>query len=105
MPFASLFGGNKLNIAVLCDMAHGDKGKVQRLKESEILNAEQVFTISDFTGNPEGDVEDLMEPNLASELGDDYGKWRDYWARVFSIFTPADFKHLLEGLRKAGLPA
>jgi hypothetical protein len=46
-----------------------------------------------------------MEPDLVSELGDDYDKWRVYWARVFSIFTTADLEHLLEGLRKAGLPA
>jgi hypothetical protein len=48
---------------------------------------------------------DLMEPELVSELEDDNSKWLDYWARVFSIFTPADLEHLLEGLRKAGLPA
>jgi adenylate cyclase len=48
---------------------------------------------------------DLMEPDLVSELKDDYTKWRVYWARVFSIFTPADFERLLEDLRKAGLPA
>jgi TolB-like protein/Tfp pilus assembly protein PilF len=47
---------------------------------------------------------DLMEPDLASELDDDNSKWRDYWARVFSIFTPADLEHLFEGLRKAGFP-
>jgi hypothetical protein len=46
-----------------------------------------------------------MEPELVSELEDDNSKWLDYWARVFSIFTPADLEHLLEGLRKAGLPA
>ena len=46
-----------------------------------------------------------MEPDLVSELKDDYTKWRVYWARVFSIFTPADFERLLEDLRKAGLPA
>jgi TolB-like protein/tetratricopeptide (TPR) repeat protein len=46
----------------------------------------------------------LIEENLASELGDDYSKWRDYWTRVFSFFRPADVEHLLEGLRKAGLP-
>jgi predicted Zn-dependent protease len=48
---------------------------------------------------------DLMETDLVSELKDDYTKWRVYWARVFSIFTPADFERLLEDLRKAGLPA
>ncbi len=48
---------------------------------------------------------DLMDPDLVSELEDDYRKWRDYWARMFSIFTPADLEHLIEGLRKSGLSA
>ena len=47
---------------------------------------------------------DMMEPELVSDLGDDNSKWRDYWARVFSIFTPVDLEHLFEGLRKAGFP-
>ena len=68
MPFASLFGGNNLNIAVLCDMAHGHKAKVQRLKESEILKLNQVFTISDFTEKPEGDVEDLLDREFYCNL-------------------------------------
>lgn len=68
MPFASLFGGNNLNIAVLCDMAHGHKAKVQRLKESEILKINQVFTISDFTDKPEGDVEDLLDREFYCDL-------------------------------------
>lgn len=38
-PFVSLFGGNSLNIAVLCDLAVGDKGKLERLKNSQILRA------------------------------------------------------------------
>ena len=47
---------------------------------------------------------DLMEPELISMLGEDSNKWRDFWGRLFSIFTPKDLDHLLEGLRKAGLP-
>jgi energy-coupling factor transporter ATP-binding protein EcfA2 len=62
--FASLFGGNKLNIAVLCDMGTGDKNKVERLRQSQILNSENVWTASDFTGKPESDVEDLIAKNL-----------------------------------------
>lgn len=62
--FASLFGGNKLNIAVLSDFAHGDKAKIQRLRESEILKTEQVLTVADFTGKSESDIEDLLHPEL-----------------------------------------
>jgi len=46
-----------------------------------------------------------MDPKLSSLLGNDRNKWRDHWAKIFSIFTHEDFEHLLEGLRKAGLPA
>jgi len=47
----------------------------------------------------------LMDPKLVSLLGNDDEKWRDHWANMFSIFAPEDLEHLLEGLRKAGLPA
>lgn len=66
--FASLFGGNKLNIAVLCDYGQGDKGKVERLKQSQILKAGQIWTIADFTGKAESDVEDLFHPEIYLSL-------------------------------------
>ncbi len=47
----------------------------------------------------------LMDPKLVTLLGNDDEKWRDHWANMFSIFAPEDLEHLLEGLRKAGLPA
>lgn len=62
--FASLFGGNKLNIAVLCDYGQGDKGKIERLKQSQILKAGQIWTVADFTGKAESDVEDLFHPEV-----------------------------------------
>ena len=67
-PFASLFGGNRLNIAVLCDLAYGEKKKVERLKASEILKAGQIYTIADFTGKSEGDIEDIFHPELYSQI-------------------------------------
>lgn len=67
-PFASLFGANKINIAVLCDLAHGDKAKVDRLKKSSILNAAQLFTASDFTGKDESDIEDLLHADIYIEI-------------------------------------
>lgn len=66
--FASLFGGNKLNIAVLCDYGHGDKGKVERLKQGQILKAGQIWTVVDFTGKAESDVEDLFNQEFYLEL-------------------------------------
>ena len=46
----------------------------------------------------------LMNPELVSLLGDNPTKWREHWANLFSILIPEDFEHLIEGLRKAGLP-
>lgn len=59
--FSSLFRGNNLNIAVLCDYGKGDKSKVERLRQSQILKSERVLTASDFTEKPESDVEDLFD--------------------------------------------
>lgn len=66
--FASLFGGNKLNIAVLCDFGKGDKSKVERLRASQILRSGNIFTASDFTGKSESDIEDFFEPKLYAIL-------------------------------------
>jgi len=66
--FASLFSGNNLNIAVLCDYGSGDKSKVERLRQSQILKTGRVLTATDFTGKTESDVEDLFAPALYCEL-------------------------------------
>jgi hypothetical protein len=66
--FASLFAGNRLNIAVLSDYGEGDKKKVERLRQSEILKASQIFVVADFTGQSESDVEDLFSPDFYAEL-------------------------------------
>jgi len=66
--FASLFGGNKLNIAVVCDLSTGDKAKVERLRKSELLRANQVFTFAEFVGKDEGDAEDLFPGSVYAEL-------------------------------------
>ena len=63
-PFVSLFAGNHLNIAVLSDQAQGDKGKIERLRRSEILAAERFHTIAELLDRDEADIEDLF----ASEL-------------------------------------
>lgn len=68
ISFASLFGGNKINVAVLCDYGKGDKGKVERLRQSQILNSGQIFTTSDFTGKNESDIEDFFDPDMYAEI-------------------------------------
>ncbi len=67
-PFASLFGGNKINIVVLCDLANGDKSKIEKLRRSQILKTGQLFTAADFTGKSESDIEDFMNPELFVKL-------------------------------------
>jgi hypothetical protein len=66
--FVSLFGGNKLDIAVLADQTKQDTKKIEELRRSEILRAGKVFTISDFTGKAESDIEDLFEIGLFAEI-------------------------------------
>lgn len=58
--FITLFGGNKLHVAVLVDYAHGQKKKVEELRRSKILQDNHVLTFDMFTGKPEADVEDVI---------------------------------------------
>jgi hypothetical protein len=53
---------------VLCDLAAGDKGKIERLRKSQILKASQLFTAADFTGKSESDIEDFLHPELFIRL-------------------------------------
>ena len=64
MPFVSLFAGNELHVAVLSDRSTGDKRKLERITQSGILKAGHLYTITDFTGAAEGDVEDLFHPEV-----------------------------------------
>lgn len=63
-PFASLFAGNDLNIAVLSDQAAGDKRKIEDLRKSQILKAGQFYTVAELLSRQEADIEDLLSPGL-----------------------------------------
>ena len=67
-PFVRLFGGNKLNVAVLSDIATGDKTKIDHLRKANILRAGHFYTCADFTKQAESDVEDLFEADLFVEM-------------------------------------
>jgi hypothetical protein len=83
MPFISLFRGSKLHVAVLSDMAHGSKGKVQRIRELEVLQKGRFFTIADFIDAGEGDVEDLFAPEVyANIVNRSYGLPEDHQITV-----------------------
>lgn len=62
--FVALFGANKLHVAVLTDFQVGDKAKVARLRDSEILQAGHLFTAHTYTGASEADVEDMLGRDL-----------------------------------------
>lgn len=67
-PFVRLFGGNRINMAVLSDIANGDKTKIENLKKANILKAGHFYTCADFTVQSEADVEDLFEADLFVEM-------------------------------------
>jgi predicted ATPase len=66
--FVSLFGGNKLDVAVLADQAKSERQKIEDLRRSQILKAGRVLTIADFLGNTEADIEDLFSADVYADL-------------------------------------
>ena len=67
-PFVRLFGGNRINMAVLSDIASGDKTKIENLKKADILKAGHFYTCADFTTQAEADVEDLFDADLFVQM-------------------------------------
>lgn len=66
--FMSLFSGNQLNVAVLADIANGQKSEIKRLRESNILKNGRVFTLDQYTNKAEADVEDIFDPNVYTDI-------------------------------------
>lgn len=62
--FVSLFGGNKLNIAVLSDFARGSKAKVEAFRKSGLLEDSRFLLVTEFCSQDEGDIEDLFGREL-----------------------------------------
>lgn len=58
--FVALFGGKGIHVAALTDLGHGDRNKVQRLRESELLRAGHVLTVDTYADQPEADIEDVL---------------------------------------------
>lgn len=67
-PFVSLFAGNLQNVAVLSDQSIGEKRKIERIRQSEILAAENFHTIADLLDRNEADIEDLFPVELFCQL-------------------------------------
>ena len=68
MPFVSLFAGKRLHIAVLSDEARGAKGKVEKIRQSDVLQAGHFFTVADFIDASEGDIEDIFHLETYAEI-------------------------------------
>ncbi len=68
MPLVSLFVGNNINVAVLTDVAKGNKMALRRLEASGILSDNHVHRITDFIDEDEGDIEDMLSPQLFTKL-------------------------------------
>lgn len=68
MPFVSLFAGKNLHIAVLSDVAQGAKGKVEKMRQSEILQAGHFYTVADFLSQAEADIEDVIDAELYVDI-------------------------------------
>jgi hypothetical protein len=64
----ALFGGNKLHVAAFIDFANGQKGSVEKLRKSQLLQAGHVLLATDFCGLQEADTEDLLGEDLFVEL-------------------------------------
>lgn len=60
ISFVVLFSGKIRNIAVLTDMGDGDKSKVRRLREHELLKAGRVLSADDYTDQSDADIEDFF---------------------------------------------
>lgn len=68
MPFVSLFAGKRLQVAVLSDEARGAKGKVERIRRSDILQTGHFYTVADFVDAEEGDIEDIFDPEIYATI-------------------------------------
>ncbi len=75
----SLFGGNKLHVAVLIDFVQGQKKKVEELRRSTLLRDQHILTFDTYVGQTEADIEDVIgRPayvqlvNTCYDLGDSH---------------------------------
>jgi energy-coupling factor transporter ATP-binding protein EcfA2 len=66
--FLSLFGGNKLDVAIVIDYVHGQKKKLEALRTSSLLKNGRVLTFADLTNKAEADVEDMLGGELYADL-------------------------------------
>jgi hypothetical protein len=66
--FMSLFGGNKLHVAVLLDYVHGDKRQIEEMRRSKLLLHGHVLTAEHYAAQSEADIEDVIGGSTYVEL-------------------------------------
>jgi hypothetical protein len=66
--FVSLIGSNQLDLAVLVDSSTKDAEAVERLQSAGRLAKGALIHMSDITGSPNCDIEDLFDPAFYLEL-------------------------------------
>lgn len=60
--FVSLFGANKLHVAVVLDYEPKKKKLIENLRNDRHLKPERVIPLTDITRTNEADIEDLFDP-------------------------------------------
>lgn len=66
--FMSLFAGRRPHVAVLLDLAARQRGEVEKLKRSQLLEAGHILNIADFCAKEEADIEDMFAPDLYAAI-------------------------------------
>ena len=66
--FVTLFRGRGLRIAVLADYHEGQKGSMDKLKDSGLLEPGHLLLTSQFSGQDESDIEDLVGREMYIQL-------------------------------------
>ena len=57
-----------MNVVVLSDVANTDRKKIDAVRKEQILKAGHFFTVGDFIGQQEADIEDIFTPEVFSEI-------------------------------------
>lgn len=66
--FMALFGANNLNVAVLVDLATGQKKKVDEFRRMKLLKDNRILTANTYAGQAEGDTEDILGKQMYPAL-------------------------------------
>jgi len=66
--FVALIGSHQLHLAVLVDASTKDAGAVQRLQAADRLKKGSLIIMSEITGTPDADIEDLFDPPFYLDL-------------------------------------